>query len=181
MIGQNNKEDNNSTSKLTIVLFVLYLIVISWILLFKMGVQFTYMENRKVNLIPFNEFLISNGKIDFGGLIMNVVIFIPLGVYAGVLFKRWIFGKNILFFFSTSLIVEGIQFIFKLGAFDITDIIMNTLGGVIGLMLFKGVEKGFKNSVKAQKFINIIATIGTVVMILLLFLLKTNHLGIRYQ
>ena len=57
------------------------------------------------------------------------------------------------------------------GASDITDIINNTLGGIIGLMIYKGIEKVFKNSVKAQKFINIIATIGTILMILLLLLL----------
>ena len=44
--------------------------------------------------------------------------------------------KNLLFFFSISLIIEGLQFVFRLGAFDITDTITNTLGGVIGLMLF---------------------------------------------
>jgi glycopeptide antibiotics resistance protein len=174
-------KDNNRGNKLTIVLFVIYLIALFWILLFKLGVRFSYMENRKVNLIPFSEPLILNGKIDFGEIIMNVVIFVPLGIYAGILFKRWIFGKNLFFFFLISLIVEGLQFILRVGAFDITDTITNTLGGIIGLMIFKAIEKVFKNSVKAQKFINIIAAIGTVLMILFLLLLKTNNLWIKYQ
>jgi glycopeptide antibiotics resistance protein len=178
---RNNWKDNNSTNKLTIVLFVIYLIALFWILLFKLGVRFSYMENRKVNLIPFSEPLILNGKIDFGEIIMNVVIFVPLGIYAGILFKRWIFGKNLFFFFLISLIVEGLQFILRVGAFDITDTITNTLGGIIGLMIFKAIEKVFKNSVKAQKFINIIAAIGTALMILFLLLLKTNNLWIKYQ
>ena len=76
---------------------------------------------------------------------------------------------------------EALQFIFRVGAFDITDIITNTLGGIIGLMIFKAIEKVFKNSVKAQKFINIIAAIGTVLMISLLLLLKMNMLPVRYQ
>jgi glycopeptide antibiotics resistance protein len=67
------------------------------------------------------------------------------------------------------------------GASDITDVINNTLGGIIGLMIYIGIEKVSGNSAKTQKFINIIATIGTVSMILFLFLLKTNRLGIRYQ
>jgi glycopeptide antibiotics resistance protein len=178
---RNDKKDNNSANKLTIVLFVIYLIALFWILLFKLGVRFSYMENRSVNLIPFSEFLILNGKIDFGELIMNVIIFVPFGIYAGVLFKRRMFGKSLFFFFLLSLIIEGLQFIFRLGAFDITDIITNTLGGVIGLMIFKAIEKVFKNSVKAQKFINITASIGTVLMILFLLLLKTNNLWIKYQ
>jgi glycopeptide antibiotics resistance protein len=76
---------------------------------------------------------------------------------------------------------EGFQFILKIGAFDITDIITNTLGGIIGLIIFGAIEKLFNNSVKAQKFINIIAATGTVLMILFLLLLKTNNLWIKYQ
>ena len=178
---RNNGNDNNSTNKLTIVLSVIYLIALFWILLFKLGVRFSYMGNRQVNLIPFNEPLIKNGKIDFGEIIMNVVIFVPLGIYAGILFKRWIFGKNLFFFFLISLIIEALQFILRVGAFDITDAITNTLGGIIGLMIFKAIEKVFKNSAKSHKFINIIAAIGTVLMILFLLLLKTNNLRIKYQ
>jgi glycopeptide antibiotics resistance protein len=43
------------TNRLTTVLFIIYLIAIWWILLFKLGVRFSYMEKRSVNLIPFNE------------------------------------------------------------------------------------------------------------------------------
>src|SRR6478752_4260852 len=100
---RNNRKDN-STAKLTIVLLVIYLMALIWILLFKLGVRFSYMENRKVNLIPFSE-------PSIGEIIMNAVIFVPLGIYAGILFKRWTLGKNILFFFLTSLIIEGLQFI----------------------------------------------------------------------
>jgi len=132
------------------------------------------MENRKVNLIPFSE-------PSIGEIIMNAVIFVPLGIYAGILFKRWTLGKNILFFFLTSLIIEGLQFILRVGAFDITDIITNTLGGIIGLTIFKAIEKAFNNSVKAQKFINIISVVGTGLMVLLLLLLKMNMLPVRYQ
>ena len=178
---KNNSEVNNVTDRLTLVLFIIYLIALNWILLFKLGVQFSYMEKRSVNLIPFSEPLILNGKMDVGETIMNVVIFVPLGIYAGILFQRWSFKKKLLFFFLISFIVEGLQFILAVGAFDSTDIITNTLGGIIGLIIYKGIEKAFKNSVKAQKFINIIAATGTVLMILLLLLLKMNMLPIRYQ
>jgi glycopeptide antibiotics resistance protein len=167
---------NNSTDKLTIVLFVIYLIALFWILLFKLGVQFSYMGNRNVNLIPF-----SDGKIDVGEIILNVVIFVPLGIYAGVLFTKQAFGANLFFFFLFSSMFEVLQFVLRVGAFDITDIITNTLGGIVGLMIFKAIEQLFKNSVKAQKFINIIAAIGTVLMISLLLLLKMNMLPVRYQ
>lgn len=179
---RNNMKDNNKLNKLTYALFVVYLIALFWILLFKLGVHFSYMENeRSINLIPFSEPVVLNGKIDLGEMIMNVLIFVPLGIYAGILFRTWIAWKKILLFFSISLIIEVFQFILAVGAFDITDIINNTSGGIIGLMIYLGIEKVFKNSVKAQKFVNTIATIGTASMILFLFLLKTNKLWITYQ
>ena len=175
-------KDNSKINTLTAALFIIYLIALFWIIVLKLNVHFSYMGNmRRINLIPFSESLILNGKPDFGEIILNVLIFIPTGIYAGVLFKRWVIWKKLFLFCLISLICEGIQFIMALGVFDITDIINNTLGGIIGLMMYLGIEKAFKNSVKAQKFINLIALIGTISMILLLFLLKTNHLGIRYQ
>ena len=176
-----NKNNNYAATRLTKLLLAVYLLVLLWILVLKLGVQFSYMDKRSVNLIPFREPLILNGKIDFGEMILNVVIFIPLGIYAGILFQRWTFWKKTFFFFIISLLIEGIQFILKVGAFDITDIITNTLGGIIGLMTYMAIEKIFKSSFKAQKFINIIAAIGTVLIILLLVLLKLNMLPVRYQ
>jgi len=167
---------NNITNRVTTVLFIIYLIALYWILLLKLGVQFSYIKNRSANLVPFNESPILTGEN-----ILNVVIFVPLGIYAGILFKRWIFTKKILFFFSLSLLVEVLQYIFRLGIFDVTDIITNTFGGVIGLILFKAIEKAFNDNLKAQKFINNIAATGTILMILLLVLLKMNMLPVRYQ
>jgi glycopeptide antibiotics resistance protein len=138
------------------------------------------MADRRVNLTPFREPLIVNGKIDVEA-ILNVVIFIPLGIYAGVLFKKWTFGNKLFFCFLISVMFEALQYVFRVGAFDITDIITNTFGGIIGLIIFGAVQKVFNNSVRAQKFINIIAAVGTVLMISLLLLLKMNMLPIRYQ
>ena len=176
-----NWKNSSSANRLTMVLLAIYLIALTWILLFKLGVRFSYMANRRVNLIPFGDPSISNGKTDFGEIIMNVMIFIPLGVYAGMLFKKRSNAQQLLFFFLTSLLVELLQFVLGVGSFDITDTITNSAGGIIGLILFKIMELLFKNSAKAQKFVNIVATAGTVLVLLFLVLLKTNHLWIRYQ
>ena len=167
---------NNGANRFTTLLFIVYLTVLYWILLLKLGVRFSYMGERRTNLVPFNEpFIFTSENI------LNLVIFVPLGIYAGILFGKWLFSKKLLFVFSLSLLVEVLQYNLRVGAFDITDIITNTLGGITGLMILKGLEKAFKNSFKAQTFINIIATIGTVVIIVLLVLLKMNMLPVRYQ
>lgn len=145
--------------------------------MFKFNVPFSKLGNmRSINLIPFNESLIINGKLDFREIIMNVAIFMPLGIYSGILLKKWTTRKKIFLFFFISLIFEISQFVLGVGASDITDIINNTLGGIIGLVIYKGIEKILRNSIKAQKFINIIATIGTILMISLLAVLVIYNL-----
>jgi glycopeptide antibiotics resistance protein len=173
--------DHSSKNRLTIALFTVYLAALCWILLFKLGVQFSYMGNRSINLIPFRTVLIGNGEIDVPEIILNVLIFVPLGVYAGMLYSGWTFIRKIFSFFLVSLIIEGLQFILGAGAFDTTDLITNTLGGLVGLMIFTAIQKAFNNRYKTRKFIHLIAVIGTALMIVLLFLLKMNMLPIRYQ
>ena len=80
--GSNTREVNRTPNNVTMVLFIVYLIAIFWILLFKLGVRFSYTGNSSVNLIPFSE------HIDAAEIISNVLIFVPLGMYAGVLFTR---------------------------------------------------------------------------------------------
>ena len=167
---------NNVTNRLTTVLFIIYLIAMCWILLFKLGVRFSYMGKKSVNLIPFSEPVILNSEN-----VLNILIFIPLGIYVEILFDRWMFGKKLLLFFLLSLVVEGFQYLLRVGAFDVTDIITNTLGGITGWIIFKAIDITFNNSVRAQKFINIIAATATIIVVLLLVLLKMNMLPIRYQ
>src|SRR5687768_8552172 len=104
---------NTAANKLTTVLFVIYLIALYWILLLKLGVQFSYMAERRASFIPFQHTAILNTEN-----ILNVIIFIPLGIYTAILFQSWSFSKKLLFCFLLSLLLEGCQYIFRIGAFD---------------------------------------------------------------
>ena len=162
----------NSVTK---ALLIIYVLVLCWILLLKLGVNFSYMSKRNVNLIPFS------GHVDNVQAILNVIIMLPLGLYVGALFCKWSLPKNILFVFLVSFLFEALQYIFRIGAFDMTDIATNTTGGFIGLLLYKLIEKIVGSQSKAQRFVNITGLLGTVTMITLLILLKLNMLPIRYQ
>lgn len=169
--------ENSKSNQLTIGLFISYLIALFWIIVLKLNVHFTYMgQQRSMNLIPYNQPLMLNGKADFGEIILNAIIFVPMGIYAAILFKKWKSVKSILLFALSSLILESIQYITALGAFDITDIINNTLGGTVGLFLFKILEKALGNSHKAQKIVNVVALIATIGFISLFLYLKINKL-----
>jgi glycopeptide antibiotics resistance protein len=65
----------------------------------------------------------------------NIVLFIPFG------FLGWVFPKLsnmktlVIHFLSTIIIVESLQYFTRLGVFDIDDIILNTIGVLIGFYL----------------------------------------------
>lgn len=169
---------NNDTpaNRLTALLLVVYLGALYWIIVLKLNIQFSYKGTNPVNLIPYREPLLFHGKIDYSEMILNVLIFVPLGLYVGILLQRLTTAHKVLSFFLVSFACEALQFLLRMGAFDITDMIHNTLGGIVGLLFFTTTVKVFKNPTKAQKFINVFATIGTVFILSTLLYLKFNKL-----
>lgn len=159
---------------LTIVLFTVYLAILVWILLFKMTFSVNELDQiRSINLIPFSKLANVNGRIDIKEIIENMLIFIPVGVYACMLRQKGAIIKKILAVLFISLLIEILQYILAIGVSDITDIIGNTLGGVIGIGIFYLFTKIFKN--KAIRILNVLASIVTIGLVgLLAMLLLTN-------
>ncbi|EPN9336289.1 VanZ family protein [Enterococcus faecalis] len=122
--------------------FGLYIIFLIWVVLFKLAVSYSDILNqigsqsRNINFIPFGQSNIVNGSIGWKEIIYNIVIFLPFGVLLNVVLKKWSMKKQIMLMFCFSLSMESLQFIFKLGATDITDLLMNTLGGVVGIAIY---------------------------------------------
>lgn len=167
----------NKMKKLTEILLIIYLIVLSWIILFKMQFDISFLKNmnfRSINLIPFADSLVVNGRADISEIILNIVAFIPFGVYLSMLNSNWGFMKKIIPIFCVSLMYESIQYIFAIGGSDITDLIGNTLGGVIGIGLFFVLQRLIDKNI--VKILNILATIGTVVVVLFLTLLTITNM-----
>ena len=67
----------------------------------------------------------------------NVVCFMPFGFFLPIISPR--FGKwylMLILSFLLTLSIETIQLVFKVGSFDVDDMLLNTLGGVIGYIVF---------------------------------------------
>lgn len=155
---------------LTLVLLIIYLIILSWIILFKTSLSWSELPNiRSVNLIPFGESVIVNGQVYFSEIINNLIVFIPLGIYLGMLKPQWSFFKKVLSVLGISLIYEVIQYILAIGATDITDVIANTAGGIVGILLYILLSKALKE--KTTKVLNTVAVICTVLALALLSIL----------
>ena len=149
---------------LTLILSLVYLVLLTWIILFKTQFSLAALgEYRSVNLIPFGASVITNGTIDLGELRDNLIVFIPVGLYLSMLRPAWSFGKKVLPILGLSLLYEVLQFLFAIGASDITDVIANTAGGVVGLLIFLLFQKLLKE--KTVNVLNILAIIATVLLL----------------
>lgn len=88
----------------------------------------------RMNLIPFVNVLDYDSKRDLLlNLIGNTAMFIPTGIMTPLVYKNLnSFKKTVLTGFSISLAIEIIQLPFAVRASDVDDLILNTLGCVLG-------------------------------------------------
>lgn len=68
------------------------------------------------------------------GLLLNILLFVPLGTCTQVLLPEWLakWWRVALLGFVVSLIVECLQYGTHLGSFDVADLFNNTVGTVLG-------------------------------------------------
>ena len=169
---ENLKSEKRNTC--TLVLFVIYLLALTWLILFKL--QFSIpvtKEGRVVNLIPLLGSFGDNGVIRFAEIRVNILAFMPFGIYICMLNTPWSFVKKILTIVIFALAFEITQFIFAIGRADITDVFSNTLGGIIGIGIYALLSKVLKG--RTNKVINVLAAVFTILALLLVALLLISH------
>lgn len=121
----------------------IYLFFLLWLILFKLSFnlpQFLTYSYSNVNLVPFSTFSFENTTV-LRETTYNLIVFFPFGVLLNVNFKRLSFSKKLGIIFLVSFLAELIQFLFGIGVADITDLITNTTGGLIGLWAYQLLNK----------------------------------------
>ena len=165
---------------LTRVLFVIYLLALTWMILFKLQFSIPQMKDgRIINLIPFAGSFDSNGVIRFSEIRVNVLAFIPLGIYIGMLQTQWSFVKKLLAIVGLALAFEITQFMFAIGRADITDVLSNTIGGMVGIGIYTALSKILEG--RTNKVISLLAAACTILALLLVALLLMSHRWVRIQ
>lgn len=125
-------------------LLVVYLLILIWVVFFKLRFSIASTldhHQRSLNLVPFGAPTIINGEISYGEAMWNVLFFIPFGLLLNVNFKKINFLLKLSLIVGSSLAIELIQYIFAIGSTDITDVITNTTGGFLGLVLYSVLNK----------------------------------------
>jgi glycopeptide antibiotics resistance protein len=147
---------------LTIVLFAIYAILLVAIILFKFPFQYQLTSNgRELNLIPFGGSYTDFRRLGLGEVIENVLIFVPLGIYVSMLKNQWSFARRALVIVATSVAFESIQFAFAIGRADITDVICNAFGGVVGIGLY-AISANIMRT-RTNRVLNTVALVVTVI------------------
>ena len=72
----------------------------------------------------------------FANLLGNILIFVPYGFFISMASRSRGFFKTLLCSMLLSLGVEIVQLFTRVGSFDVDDILLNTIGGVLGYIVF---------------------------------------------
>ena len=134
-------EDKKKVSKISnIIIFIYYVI-----LLFNMVVFARYTSIDSYNLVPFKSIIdiFKNGTIYeiIINIFGNLLIFMPLEYFFIELFKIKRFSINFILSFGIILLIELFQYIFKVGVFDVDDLIICTLGMMLFYVFYIGIKK----------------------------------------
>lgn len=136
---------------IAVILFAVYIILLLYLMFF------SEMEQRGIlvkaeytyNLTPLKEirrYLLYGRQIGIRGVFLNlwgnIIGFMPLGFFLPVFSRRcrerWY--ATVLCAYLLSYGIEMTQLLLRAGSCDVDDIILNTLGGALGYVLFLAVQ-----------------------------------------
>ncbi len=120
-----------------VVLFVVYLVLLVWAVVWKLDVPYVgeaALLPRPIKLIPFVPSAEAGASAPLE-VVANFVLFVPFGVYLGLLAPTWPWWRWTGVLVGASFVLEATQHLLSTGSFDTTDIIVNTVGGLAGVGL----------------------------------------------
>lgn len=139
-----SKKEEKRFRALGKVLFLLYIIFLIYFLCFsewygRVGTTAEYRYNLELfkEIKRFMDYREELGLFAVcTNLLGNIFIFVPYGFFVAMASRYRGFGKTFFYSFGLSFCVEIFQLVTRVGSFDVDDILLNTLGGVIGYIVF---------------------------------------------
>ena len=126
---------------------VIYLVMLVWLIVFKLRfvpLSLSHEYRPPANFIPFGAGL-ENPRLAVQEILLNVLAFVPLGLCLSALERPRAVWARVLCGLLLSTAFEAVQYVFNIGSADITDVITNTAGTFVGVLLFMGLRKLFKD------------------------------------
>ena len=159
------------------ILFLIYLALLVWIILFKLQFSISDLDKiRSINFIPFHYDKEIGAAFHLTEVLENFLIFVPMGIYLQMLMPKVKLYAKIMMIAGTSFLLETTQYVLAIGRSDITDVLTNTVGGLLGLIVYLMVARLIGNRIKANRLFSVLAGMVSVVVIgLLSFILFANR------
>ncbi len=135
--------DKNKVKIFSLTIIFIYYII----LLFNMVIFARYNTINSFNLIPFKSIIIIFNSGNIYSIIINIfgnlLIFMPLEYFIIELFKVNKFILNFSISFIIILIIEIMQYVFKVGVLDIDDLILCTLGMMLFYIIYNKTKEKY--------------------------------------
>jgi glycopeptide antibiotics resistance protein len=158
--------------QIALTLFWVYFAVLLYIILWKIGSpRIGEASERIINLTPFFNSS-GRGSNTAHEMLFNIVIFLPFGVYLSWLKPMWSVFRRVIPTFATSFVLEVLQYILAVGRSDVTDLLLNTVGGLFGVLLYWLLKKLFKNN--TDKILLAVCSVSTAAVFAALAYLFTH-------
>lgn len=149
---------------LLVGLFAVYLAMLAWIVLWKLEIPYVGGGAlRLVKLVPFVAAGGAGASAPFE-VVVNGVLFVPFGLYLGLLAPSWPWWKAAGTIAGASLALEVTQYVLALGSSDVTDLVVNTAGGLVGIGLLVLVRRGLR--ARTAAVMRRVCSVGTVLALL---------------
>jgi glycopeptide antibiotics resistance protein len=156
----------SSSRRLLIVLFAVYLVLLVWIILWKLEVPYVGAAAslaRPIKLVPY----LPSGDFHASDpleVLVNILLFVPFGVYLGMLAPRLRWWPVAGILIASSLALETTQHLLSIGSFDLTDVIDNSIGGLVGFGMLWLARRGL--GAAAGRVVTRILLVGGIVAVL---------------
>lgn len=163
----NNKENFVLHKELLMLCFIIYILLLYYIVTFQDN---NYGTN---NFVPFREIFRYdvNSRLFLKNVIGNILLFVPFGIFVTYYVKNDKVYQTLFLSILVSCSIEFAQSVIGRTA-DIDDVILNTIGGIIGYIIFKFggklVDK-LPRFMKSQVFLDVLCLVIILFIIYLAF------------
>jgi len=146
---RNDLKNNKIKSVIKWTAFLAYIAVLVYFVFFAEMFGRTHLSTEyRYNLVPFKEIMrfityykVVGGLTVFLNIAGNVLAFMPLGFFLPLVSEhKMAFWSILCTSCALSVAIELVQLITKVGTCDVDDVLLNTLGGILGYGVYKTFE-----------------------------------------
>lgn len=147
-----------------VLLAAVYLVLLVWVVLWKLEAPWVGVAGERiVKLVPFVATSTAGASRPFE-VVANVALFVPLGLYLGLLAPSWRWWRVAGAAAAASVGLEIAQYVLAVGSSDLTDVVANTAGALVGLGLLARVRR--RHGARTVSALTRACSIGTVLAVL---------------